>query len=325
MMQGNMPQAIVTYQQAINLAPDKMVLYRDLAQAYYLSGNYDDALKVLEPIMKNKDADEQSYQIKAACQTATKDIKKAKSTLQEGLKRYPNSGILYHDLGKIYEEDNQLVYALESWLNGIQADPAYHVNYYEAARTYMGTKKPVWAVIYAEMFLNIEQHTPRADETRDMLLGAYMRMFQSLGTTGGIPKYKDKKKPISFGNTFEDAVSLTYLHLSPVISDGINTENLIMLRTRFMMDWTRNYAAKYPFSLYSRLNDMLQNGQFDTYNQWIFGKIDNPQDFEIWKKFHSDAMPAFEKWLGEHNYRPIASDFYNNKVVDDIFIKEKKE
>ncbi|MBN9483636.1 MAG: hypothetical protein BGO70_14225 [Bacteroidetes bacterium 43-93] len=324
-MQGNFQQAAITYKQAIALAPDKVVLYNDLAQVYYLTGAYDDALEILEPILKNNDGDEQSYQVKAASLSAKKEFKKAKSTLQEAIKKYPHAGILYHDLGKLYEDDGANVYALESWLDGIEADPAFHINYYEAARTYMGTKKPVWAVLYAEMFLNIEQHTPRADETRDMLLGAYMRLFSQLGTQN-VPKYKNKKTAVAgTPNNFEEAVNLTYLKLSPVVSDGINTENLTMLRTRFLMEWKKTYANKYPFSLFTRLDDMVRSGYFDIYNEWVFGKIDNFKEFDIWNKFHPEAIPKLENWLKTHPYRPVGSDCYNNKEVDDIFIKEKKD
>ncbi|MBS1773133.1 MAG: tetratricopeptide repeat protein [Bacteroidetes bacterium] len=324
LMAGDLRQAIITYQQAINLAPEKMVLYRDLAQAYYLAGGYDDALKIIEPLMKSGDADEQTYQVKAACLIAAKENKKAKTVIQEGMKRYPHSGMLYHEMSKMYEADEDLPAALRSLLDGIRNDPAYHVNYYDAARLYMGTKKPIWAVIYAEIFLNIEQHTPRADETRDMLLGAYMRLYNSLGT-GKVQKYKDKKAPVINPNDFENAVALTYLKLSPIVSDGINTENLIMLRTRFLIEWFTHYSEKYPFTMFKRMDNMLRNGYFDAYNQWVFGKIDNPQVFEAWKNFHAEALPALEKWLEANPYHPVAGDFYNNKKVDDIFIKEEKK
>jgi tetratricopeptide (TPR) repeat protein len=327
LMRGNIQQAIITYRNAIQLAPEKMILYRDLGQAYYLAGEYDETHKILEPIIKSGEADAQSFQIAGSAYVAQKEKKKAKNILQKGLERYPHSGLLFHELGRMYEMDEQPVYALETWLDGIEADPAYHINYYEAARMYMGTQKPVWAVIYAEMFLNIEQQTPRANETRDMLLGAYQRLYKMLGT-GEIPKFKGgnkQKLAATAGNTFEEAVEHTYLKLSPVVSDGITTENLIMLRTRFLMEWMKAYAGKYPISLFNRLDDMLRNGYFDVYNQWVFGKIDNPQQFDAWKKFHPDAIPKLEAWLGEHPYRPVAADFYNSKKVDGIFIKEKKD
>src|SRR5690606_147016 len=111
--------------------------------------------------------------------------------------------------------------------------------------------------------------------------------------------------------------------LSPVVSDGITTENLTMLRTRFIMDWYQAYAYSYPFSLFSRHQDMIRNGYFDIYNQWLFGKAENMQLYEAWNKFHQDAMPSLERYLRENPYRPVSADFYNDKVVDGIFLKNK--
>lgn len=323
MMQGDLKQAIITYKQAIQLAPEKMVLYRDLAHAQYLSSDIDAAQATLEPILKSGEADEQAYSIAAGCLASQKETKKAKTLLQDALKRYLHSGMLYNQLSKIQEQEGDNEAALTTLLTGIEQEPAYHVNYYDAARLYMGTTKPVWAVIYAEIFLNIEQHTPRATETKDMLLGAYMRLFANMANKE-LPKYKGTAAASNIQG-FEDAVYNTYLKLSPVVSDGINTENLIMLRTRFMMEWVKTYAQRYPFSMFGRMDDMLRDGYFDMYNQWVFGNIDNPQQFDAWTKFHPEAMEKIEQWLKEHQYRPVAADYYNAKAVKGIFIQADEE
>ena len=98
-----------------------------------------------------------------------------------------------------------------------------------------------------------------------------------------------------------------------------------MLRTRFIMDWqVKGYATRYPLSLFSRHDDMIRNGYFDIYNQWLFGKAENPQGFEAWTKFHPDAMPDMEDYFKTKPYRPVAKDFHNDKDVEDIFKKKKK-
>lgn len=323
LMAGNFQQAIITFQQGIQLAPNQLVLYRDLGKAYYLAGDYKNAQATLEPILKSEQADDISFQTMAASQAAVGEKKKAKSTLQKGLERFPNSGILYHDMGKLYEAENELVYALQTWLDGIHKDPTYHINYYEAARMYMDTKKVVWAIVYAEIFVNIERQTPRSDEMKSMLFEAYKQLYTTM-PVGAIPKFGKKKEEADKDNNFEEAVRSTYMRLAPVVSDGITTENLTMLRTRFLMDWDLRYAQKYPFSLFYYQDELIRSGNFDIYNEWLFGKADNEQEFEAWKKFHAEAMPKFEKWAAEHPIQPIAADFYNDMKVDDIFSKKKK-
>lgn len=316
---GNLKQAIVLYQQAIQIAPEVMLLHRELGQAYYMAGAYDEAMATLEPIIKSGEADDMSYQVTAACLVAKGDPKKAKSTLQKGIDNHKHSGILYHDLGMRYLEEREPVYALQTWLDGIENAPGYHLNYYEAARTYMGSNKLVWAILYGEMFVNMEQHTPRANETRTMLLDAYRKLYTNMAS-GELPKYgksRNNSGPVSF----EEAVYTTFIRLSPVVSDGISTENLIMLRTRFLMDWRQQYGASYPFSLFARQEQMLREGYFDAYNQWLFGRAESQQLFDAWNTFHTQAMPNLQTWLQQHAYQPVAGDFYNNKEVEDIFTR----
>ncbi len=320
--QGNLREAIIRYQQAIQIAPEILLLHRELAHAYFLAQGYDEAMATLEPIIKQQQADAETYKIMAQCLVAVKESKKAKKLLRDAITTMPNAGPLYNQMGIIHENDNEMVYALESWLDGISKDPAYHLNYYDAARTYMNTDKVVWAILYGEMFINMEQYTKRSYDTRAMLLEAYKRLFTTL-STGTVPKFGANAGGRSSGMSFEDAVYTTYIRLSPVMSDGYTTENLIMLRTRFIMDWTLQYAAQYPFSLFSRQDDMIRNGYFDKYNQWLLGIVENKSQYDAWTKFHPEAIKELEAWLSRNPYHPVSGDFYNEKIVDGIFQKRK--
>ncbi len=317
--QGNVRQAVILYQQAIQIAPNIPVLHRDLAHTYYLTGRYQDAIDVLEPLIKSDRADAQSYSIMAASMDATGETKKAKNLLKKAVEAHPNSGVLYNELGKIYNREGEQVYALESWLDGIEADPDYHINYYDATLSYMYTNKMIWAIIYGEMFLNMEQSTPRSHEVKKMVLAAYKRFFTDFNS-GALPKYGTRRVKAS---DFEQAMYDTYIKLSPVVADGITTENLIMLRSRFLMEWTTRYSRRYPHTLFSRHDKMIRMGFFDMYNQWLFGSVENAQMYEAWNKFHPNAMPAFEGWMKQSKYTPVKRDFYNDKEVDGIFLKDK--
>jgi tetratricopeptide (TPR) repeat protein len=313
---GNLRQAIPVFQQLINLVPDQMVAYRDLGNAYYLSGNYTEADKTLTPVIESGKADEQCYHIAAASKNAQKEDKKARKILSKGLEKFPYSGLLYHQYGKLYDDVYDQSAALQKWVAGIGAAPNYRVNYYEAARTYYLSKKPVWAIIYGEIFINQEQLTPRSYETRKMLMAAYRKMFTTQ-TAGAVPVYNkntQSKEPADF----EEAVTQTLMKLAPVVNDGINTENLIMLRTRFMMEWQATYALKYPFTLFTFQESLLRAGHFDAYNQWLFGKVENAQQYEGWTKYHPAAIPDLQKWLSLHPLQPTATDHYNNGKIKGI-------
>lgn len=94
-------KAINIYFQAIRLQPNNIVLRRDLAYAYYLSGRYDDGIKVLEEIVRSEQADESSYQLLSALENANGNKRGAARLIDEGLKKYPGSGTLLYSKGNI--------------------------------------------------------------------------------------------------------------------------------------------------------------------------------------------------------------------------------
>ncbi|HTM67214.1 MAG TPA: tetratricopeptide repeat protein [Flavipsychrobacter sp.] len=319
---GAVNQATVLLQQAIQLAPSVLVLHRDLAQTLNLAGKYDEAYKTIEPIIDNGQGDEMSYQIAATALSGKGEKRKTKNMLEKGLKAFPNSGILYRELGLYYEKQNDQEYALDSWLKGIQMDPIYHLNYYDAARIYATTNKPIWTILYGEIFCNLERQTSRSLEMRKTILQAYQKMFSTIGTKD-VPKYGTS---VTEGEeeTFEAAVLQTYMQLAPVVSDGITADNLTMLRARFVMDWQSTFSEKFPFSLFTYQDKLLRDGQFDAYNQWMFGVAENAKLYETWKKFHPSTMPAFESWIVSNQYKPTASDNYNNNDLRKLFSKKRK-
>jgi len=315
---GAYRQAIASYQQAIAQAPDVMILHRDLAQALLLSGNPLRAEKVIDPLIEKGEADAMSYVIAANVQMGLKEDKKARKLLDKGIEKFPNSGFLYHERGKFYEEQDNMTDALRQWVEGTAAEPTYHLNYYEAARSYMGTTKYVWAIIYGEMFVNLERSTPRSAETRKLLLSAYNRFYATPDQVKG--SKKQKKTEI---DNFEAAVSETLLKLAPVLSDGINTESLTMLRTRFSMEWMAAYAGRFPFTLFRMYDELLRAGHFDAYNQWLFGRAENAAQFDAWVKFHPGAILEYELFYTRHPLRPIPADAYSHDISKQMFTGAK--
>lgn len=319
---GYLQQAIVSYKQLIPLAADQPVLYRDLGKAYYLTQDYTQAFKTLEPLIKSDDADPQSYQIMAASLKASGDKRKAKNTLQKGIERFPRSGLLYHELGLLFEDDNDMPHALEAWLTGIEVKPSYHINYYEAARTYAQSSKPVWTILYAEVFVNMEQHTPRSEETRKLLFDTYRKLYSS-APVGDVPAYgQAQAKDVTL--SFEETVMDILMKLAPVVSDGVTAESLTQLRTRFLMDWfSQNNGNRYPYNMFSYQDSMIRYGYYEIYNEWLFGKAENEQQYEAWNKFHVGDMEDLDVWYKEHPFRPLNSDFYNDKKIDRIISGKK--
>jgi tetratricopeptide (TPR) repeat protein len=263
-----------------------------------------------------------SFQVASVALMGKGEKKKTKNLIQKGLKAYPKSGLLYNELGKYYEAGNDLEYALDSWVKGIEADPIYHMNYYNAARIYATTDRPIWTILYGEIFINLERYTNRSTEIRGLMLQAYKHLPTTLGKAV-LPKFGTN---LAAGEdaSFQTAVMHTMQQLLPLINDGVTTENLTMLRTRFIMDWTLEYAAQYPYSLFDLHTDMLRDGEFEAYNQWVFGKVENARQYDSWTKFHLQAIPDYEAWAKTNQYKPKTGDFYDPKEFRALFARKRK-
>jgi Tfp pilus assembly protein PilF len=308
---GNYKDAIVTYRQAILLNPEKFVLYKDLGKALYLSGNFDEARETLAPLLSRPGADAETYLLLSRSYAATGNLKKATATLHSGVRQFPSSGMLYDELGNIRQSEKRNEDALNAWLDGIAHDAAYPGNYYHAAVAYLNSNDVLWGLLYGEVYLSITRDTTHVGEIKKMLFAGYRQMFDDISANASIRIGKAHTPAAPAG--FEDAVNQVYTTLTPVVSDGITTENLVMVRTRFLMEWFATYHKKYPFCLFTWQHDLVKNGKFEIYNEWLFGEAESPVEFKAWNQFHDGDIIRFLQWRAAHPLLPVASDFYNER------------
>ena len=313
---GNYKEAITIYRQAIVLAPANVVLYKHLAMALYHTGSYSDEEQVLQPLVEKPQADEECFWLLANCQLAEKKLKAVKSTLKKGLERFPASGMLYHTSGNYLKAENKPEAALDAWVEGIHKDPAYPYNYYNAARSYFTTQQVTWGLLYGEIYLNITHDTVGQDAFKKMLFAGYKTLFDNIAA--GAKADFGQTSPTLQVNSFMDAVQQIYLSLTPVVSDGITTENLTMVRTRFLMDWNAKYAAKYSYALFAYQDYLIRNGLFDIYNEWLFGKAESVTEYNAWIQFHPVEMDIFLEKRKAYSLRPLSTEMYDDVNMDGI-------
>ena len=181
-------------------------------------------------------------------------------------------------------------------------DPSYAGNYYNAASYYYFTKDKVWTLLYGEIFVNMENLTERATEVKRMLLSTYKeKLFADL------EEDKDKKNK----DGFSQAVFQTFQKQSSVLTRGITVETLNMLRTKFILDWYHTYSAKYPFKLFDLHQQLIREGMFEAYNQWLFGPVDNLSAFDQWTKTNADAYGKFANFQKNRVFKMPAGQHYN--------------
>jgi tetratricopeptide (TPR) repeat protein len=281
MRNGDFDNAILVLNNGLKQDPGNLDMKKDLVLAYTYKRDFAKALETVKPMLEEDNVDEQTYQVAGNVYRALALYKDGEKMFKKALKKFPNSGPLYSEYGEMLW-DNKDYSAIEQWEKGIETSPSYAGNYYNAASYYYFAKDKIWTLIYGEIFVNMESLTERSTEVKKMLLETYkQKLFTDVDQ-------KDKKQ-----GDFEKAVAATYEKQSSLTAKGITMESLNMIRTRFILDWFANYASKFPFKLFDYQQQLIREGMFEAYDQWLFGPVDNLAAFDQWTKTNSESYVKF--------------------------------
>ncbi len=298
MQQGDYANAVLVLNRATVLAPQNIEISKDLAMGYYLQRDNNKALEIIKPLLDREDADDQCYQIAGNIYQQLDLSKECDKLYRKGIKRFPESGALYNELGLLLF-DQKDISAITQWEKGIEVDPNYSKNYYNACKYYNSITNKVWSILYGEIFVNMEPLNARAPEIKTILLESYKKLFTDTEIA------KDSKD-----NLFATAFIETMNKQSSVAASGINAESITMIRTRFILDWFQDNAVKFPFHLFDLQKQLLQDGIFDAYNQWIFGSVQNLASYQNWTVTHSTDYNDFSRFQKGRIFKLPAAQYY---------------
>src|SRR5664279_3993981 len=226
MRNGDYSNAVIVLSNALKLDPDNLEIQKDLTFTYYLQKNYSSAVESGRKLIARKDADEQCYQILGKALKAIDEKKEADKMYKQGIKKFPSSGELYNEYGEMLWA-NKDAESIRFWEKGIEVDPNYSSNYYNASKFYYFTYDKVWSLIYGEIFINLESYSRRTPEIKLLLVDGYKKFFTDLKTT----------KSASAKNPFVTAYLSVMNDQSATMSLGVTPESLSILRSKFVLEW----------------------------------------------------------------------------------------
>ena len=177
MRSGDWANAVLVLNKALQKEPQNILILKDLAMTYYYQRDFAKAREIIKPLVDKDDADVQAYQIAGNVYKALQERKEAEKMYKKALKKYPTSGPLYAEYGELLWMMNENFTSIEQWELGIKNDPGYAGNYYFAARYYYFTTDKVWALLYGEIFVNMESYSSRTAEIKNLLLDSYKKFF----------------------------------------------------------------------------------------------------------------------------------------------------
>jgi tetratricopeptide (TPR) repeat protein len=297
--QGDYANAIVVLNGALQKDPQNLEMTKDLAFNYYLERDYAKGLNIARPLPERPDADVQCYQMVGLFYKAIDEAKECEKLYKAGMKRFPRSGVLYSEYGELLWA-RQDYSAIRQWEKGIEIDPNYSSNYYNAAKYYFLTYDKVWSLLYGETFINLESYSKRTVEIKDLLLDGYKKLF----TETDMLKHQNMKSPLV-------AAYLNVMgKLSFTVAEGISTESLTTLRTKFILNWFETYPANFPFRLFDYQRQLLKEGMYNAYNEWIFGAAENLSAFQAWSNAHADEYSRFTNFQKGRIFKLPEGQYY---------------
>jgi tetratricopeptide (TPR) repeat protein len=300
MRQGDYANAILVLNRAVKLEPKNIEMAKDLGLNYYFSKDLNKALETYKPILEREDADDQCFQIAGDIYLAMEDTKECEKVYKKGLKKFPESGALYNEYGELLWAQKDYS-AIKQWEKGIETDPGFSKNYYNACKYYYFTTDKVWSILYGEIFLNIEPYSTSSAEVKNLLLEGYKKLFADA----------DLEKNGAGQSAFVQAFLQSMNKQSALASSGINAESLTMIRTRFILDWYNDAGNKFPYKLFELQRQLLQEGMFEAYNQWIFMAAQNLPAYQNWITVNAAAYGELNRFQKGRIFKIPAGQYYH--------------
>jgi tetratricopeptide (TPR) repeat protein len=300
MQQGDYDNALNALNKALGMQPGDFDVLKDRDFVYYLQKDFGNAIKAGNDLVHRTDADADCYQLLGLSLRATAEYKEGDKMYKEGIAKFPNSGVLYNDYGEMLVDEKMPAIAIKQWEAGIEGDPNYSSNYYNAAKYYDAKGNIIWALLYEEIFINIESLSTRTAEIKELLLTDYKKLFLTDALDNSLQK----------GGAFEKAVASIYNKNKNITNSILNPETLTELRTRFILSWYETDAAQFPFHLFDFQRMLLQKGMFEAYNQWVFGETINSANFDAWQKTHAGDMAMFQHYKQNVLYKSPKGEYY---------------
>lgn len=301
MRSGDYDNAILILNRALLQDTKNLEMQKDLVMSYYLKRDFVKALEGAEILIDREDADVVSFQIAGNVYKALEQVKDCDKMYKKALKKFPKSGPLHSEYGELLWATKDFS-AIQYWENGIKIDPAYSGNYYNAAMFYFYTKDKVWSLLYGEIFINMESLGERGAAMKQLLLQGYK---EKLFTNPDLMKGEENNKSL-----FAKAFLQTMNKQAGLSSKGVTTETLTMIRTRFILDWFANNAVKFPYRLFDYQRQLISEGMFNAYNQWLFGSVENLAVYENWTKANVEEYNGFTTFQRSRVFRMPQGQYY---------------
>lgn len=302
---GKIDESIKLLEEAQKLDPDRFDYPYELAYAHYLKEDYKGVIKILEKNIDHKDVSEHLFQLLGNSYDVLGKSDKAFEIYDAGLKKFPNSGMIYLEKGNVYWIKKEYGKALPFYEKGIEVDPKFPSNYYRVTRIYCASTEEVLGMIYGEIFMNLERNSKRTAEISKLLYDTYKSEIKINNDSSSIDFCEvimnaediiDKEKiKFPFCMVFGHALIMAIIGV-----ENIDINSLDKIRTRFVENYFKlGHNKTHPNVLIDYQEKLNKAGHSEAYNHWILMKGDE-DGFDKWRAANKDKWDSFVKWFSDN-------------------------
>lgn len=307
-MQNDKPKkASRQLKKAIKFNSTFIPYYYRLAYAFHLDEEYKESIDVLNDIIDKGEDNEMVYELLGENYIKLDDVDEAFNAYVKGIKKFPNEGVLYEEIGKLEMSKESYFSALEHFENGILMDSNYPGNYYWASKIYCSSTEEVWGLIYGEMFINLERNTDRTEEISALLYQTLKKEIQiGSDSTISISICQDQNRVIGENDTivkpsFGKSIVELNLIKSLVDLEEVSLRTIDKMRENFIAHYFKNPSTDYPsHQLFDFHRELINHGHFEAYNYWLF-MMGDVNSFKQWEKDNKSQWIHFLDWFKENS------------------------
>ncbi|UOG76560.1 tetratricopeptide repeat protein [Hymenobacter tibetensis] len=163
--QGQYQKAVVSYNQALKLEPTNSTALYELALTYNALGRNAEAVELCKRLLKqNADPGPAVYGTYGNALDGLHKPKEAVKMYEEGVKRYPNEGSLYFNLGITQANSlNQLDAAIASMQQAVRCRPEHANSHAALAELTLAQGNRIPALLETMRLLQLEPQSKRAE------------------------------------------------------------------------------------------------------------------------------------------------------------------
>ena len=284
MQQGDFENAVASLLKARQTDPLNMELLKNLSFAYFLKRDFAKAIETGKIVIEMDDADQQAFQILGLSYKSTALYKEANKMYRIALKKFPNGGVIYNEYGESLALEKNTNEAIIQWEKGIQLDPNFSGNYYNAIKYYSDQQNLVRIILYGELFVNLESYSVKTTKVKNTLLAAYKNLFKS-----DLTNLQIAKPTLS---QFEQKVLSTFKEVSNNLKNFTSTEQLTVTKQLFLTKWFASESNNYPFRLFDHWQYLAKENILSAYNQWLLADTlsENTKEFIQFKLFQQSRV-----------------------------------